>query len=36
MPADLSERLADAVTPGLDPGGHLFKKKDGMVGQVRP
>ena len=43
MPATLSKRLskrfaktlAKVATPGLDPGVHLFEKRDGWLGFLR-
>jgi len=32
MPAILSKRLAKIVTPGLDPGVHLFREGSWMAG----
>jgi hypothetical protein len=36
MPSALSKTLAEAVTPGLDPGAIFFAKEDGWPGQARP
>jgi hypothetical protein len=32
MPSALSKTLAEAVTPGLDPGAHLFREGRWMTG----